>query len=59
MLLCPHCLSEDALLLEQVSRMSPLNHYTCAVCGHAWAERKELELAVDDDCEDDADDPVH
>jgi hypothetical protein len=59
MLLCPNCLSEDALLLERISRMSPLNHFTCAVCGHAWTERKEFDSTREDDHDDDSDDPVH
>jgi transposase-like protein len=46
---CPQCQSRAAVLLAQVSRMSPLNHYTCSNCGHTWTTPKEAEGRRDED----------
>ncbi len=58
---CPECQSATVVLLTGVSRMSSMNHFTCATCGFAWTEPKKSDLgdADLDSFGEDGDDVVH
>ena len=45
---CPECAAITIPLLKAASHTSSTNHFTCTVCGFAWAEPKDFDLADDD-----------